>query len=809
VNAPSLGAISISDFRSIRGTIAFSLDSPVVLLHGANGTGKTTVMSALELALTGGVAELPEIDRKHLVNRSAKAATVELATSTGAVSFHLTRSAIKGSPLLLPTDARFFTERCYLAQRTLGQLLEIYQSADGQKDSPLTRFVKEILRLDELDALLEGLDPVKDKRLVKRLVPQYGIAERDADSMRGQINRAGTDLKILSADADAIRAQIGVALAELEAPPTVEGELEPGGAAETWLAAVDEEEVLGALVATRRELSGLRSRWTELASTRAARDSAAAEAGERAARDAADAWWRSHGAALETVLDELRSDFAGMPSVVATTDPSSVHKIALGEVNTELARLNAAISADEVSLAEIERLDSAIANAQARIAAIDGQLASSETASVAEDLGRTLATLIPHLHGEDCPVCGRDFTEASDQPLSAHLAARVSELGERAERLQSLAAARLEGISDLRGSQDARNAVADRRMEPAAKVAAKAKVARLDNAQHRLAKLAAGVAEGAHVIRQAVEAERSRALAQEHDRASAELRIAVETLASSLALPPADSLTTLDDAIGRLSSHVISRITALEAREVLRRDTRKRLQELTEKVRLQRELQVSVKERKAALARTELALKDLDGRRKLMKVLRSEVEESRTRIVRRVFNRSLNQMWRDLFVRLAPDEPFVPAFHVPESIGEGVAANLETVHRDGKPGGSPGTMLSAGNLNTAALTLFLALHLSAEPHLPWLMLDDPVQSMDEVHVSQLAALLRTVSKKHGRRVIIAVHERPLFEYLALELSPAQPGDSLATVELSRSRTGKSIARPEFFAYEEDTALVSV
>ena len=106
-------------------------------------------------------------------------------------------------------------------------------------------------------------------------------------------------------------------------------------------------------------------------------------------------------------------------------------------------------------------------------------------------------------------------------------------------------------------------------------------------------------------------------------------------------------------------------------------------------------------------------------------------------------------------------------------------------------------MLSAGNLNTAALTLFLALHLSVEPVLPWLILDDPVQSMDEVHIAQFAALLRTLSKEHGRQLVIAVHERPLFEYLALELSPAFLGDELITIELSRSAEGSTIAEPTY------------
>jgi ABC-type hemin transport system ATPase subunit len=40
------------------------------------------------------------------------------------------------------------------------------------------------------------------------------------------------------------------------------------------------------------------------------------------------------------------------------------------------------------------------------------------------------------------------------------------------------------------------------------------------------------------------------------------------------------------------------------------------------------------------------------------------------------------------------------------------------------------------------------------------LLDDPVQSMDELHITQLVALLRTLSKGHGRKVGVAVHDRP-------------------------------------------------
>jgi exonuclease SbcC len=115
-------------------------------------------------------------------------------------------------------------------------------------------------------------------------------------------------------------------------------------------------------------------------------------------------------------------------------------------------------------------------------------------------------------------------------------------------------------------------------------------------------------------------------------------------------------------------------------------------------------------------------------------------------------------------------------------------------------------MLSAGNLNTAALTLFIALHLTVAAQLRWLILDDPIQSMDDVHVAHFAALLRTLSKEHKRQVIIAVHNRQLFEYLRLELSPASAGDSLLSLELSRDPNRDTLCLPERRTFKQETAL---
>src|SRR4051812_48932651 len=57
-----LTSLLVEDFRSIRGAQRISLDAPAVLIHGPNGTGKTSLLSAIEFGLTGAVASLGRFD---------------------------------------------------------------------------------------------------------------------------------------------------------------------------------------------------------------------------------------------------------------------------------------------------------------------------------------------------------------------------------------------------------------------------------------------------------------------------------------------------------------------------------------------------------------------------------------------------------------------------------------------------------------------------------------------------------------------------------------------------------------------------
>jgi exonuclease SbcC len=799
-----LRSLTVSDFRSIRGRAVIPLEAPVVLLQGTNGAGKSTVMSALELALTGAVTGIDPIDASHLVHRGAESAQIDLATSDRNVTFTIEGSEIAGDPLLAPEDARFFAERCYLQQRTLGRLLELYQERAGDNESALTAFVNELLGLDELDALIDGLYPVLHVARIRRLVPDFSDAEQQQNVRDDQIRGLEAEVRNLEATVAKARAELSDVLAGLEAPPAIEGDAD---AAAVWLNDIHstEERALVDLLAAQRELAALAKRAEALAERPGAADLNALEKTAADARDAADNWRAVHRAPLEALLDELRHRLPGIPAAGGADDPAAVRDAALGQVTAELERLDSALRTDETARREVERLERTVNEARARLEVIQEQLAESPVPTAPEELANALAALIPHVHTDDCPVCGRDYSEVANEPLAAHIALRVSELSARAQQLQELTKAASAASTELSGAESQRKVILGQLMEPDAKVAAQASRALLVTAQQQLVDLAAGVAEGAGLLRAQTEAERDLSVAREQDSSSADLRREIEAYAVALGQPRPAQAAAAIDAIAALSEHVTARIETLERRAAQRTRAGELIDAVGKTVSAQSDLRRKLAELEAEGRRTAAAIAELGRRRKIMRNLRDEAERARTQIVQRVLTNSLNRAWRDLFVRLAPEEPFVPAFRIPNP-GERVVATLETVHRDGKPGGPPAAMLSAGNLNTAALTLFLALNLSVELRLPWILLDDPVQSMDEVHVAQFAALLRTLTREHGRRVVLAVHDRALFDYLTLELSPATKDEGLQTIELTRGPDGATNSEPDFQGYVEDRAL---
>lgn len=808
-----IDTLTITDFRSIKGSITIPLSAPIILIHGPNGGGKTSVLSALELALTGDIAAMRRADVKfcnYLVHQGAKYSTVklsgpDLAEDTDRPGIvHVKDSAIIGERLLQGHLAQFFAERCYLAQSTLGRLLEIYQHADPQKDSPLTRFVKDLLGLDYLDALIEGLHDAEDIRRTKNLVSEFRAAEERRKTLKKDSadakHTAMQQIAAASLEREAFNELI-ISLAEEirgHAPPVHDlAEMQ------AILERTTEDTPLVLLAQRRRELVSIQQTWSSLPSDFSATDRSAAEEEERAASALADAWRDDTGRKLESLLETLRTTFPDLPSW-ASTNPEIAHKTAVNRIFAETKRLESSLEREHAAAARVNELDKDIGRAEARIKIVDDQVAG--LAADADGLSRALAALTPHIHDEDCPVCGRDFAEVSPEPLIGHVQQRIARLTEQAGRLSALAKEKSEATARLAVLLRERESEASKRLPQEEQVALQASLANLAGSAAALAEMANAVATGSENLRRLATAQRCLAEIRDRDRVATDLRANIATLCSQLHQPELGDAEPLTTALDRLQQY----ITEDEQRlSVLRQDRLRALaacRKLAESETAAQTAQSTAANSAAEFNRAEKTFNAADTRRKQAKAIAETARDARTAIVRRVFNESLNTLWHDLFVRLAPTEPFVPAFKLPET--DDIVAALETRHRSGRSGGAPGAMLSAGNLNTAALTLFLALHLSVEARFPWLVLDDPIQSMDEVHIAQFAALLRTLSKSHGRKIVIAVHDRPIFDYLTLELSPAFSDDQLITIQLSSSASNVTIAEPRFWSFQKDEAIAA-
>ncbi|RWK29082.1 AAA family ATPase [Mesorhizobium sp.] len=796
-----LTELTVSNFRSIKGTLTIPLDAPIVLVHGPNGVGKTSIATAIELALTGDVAGLRRSDEKvqsHLVNRDAQEAAIALRMTGGPkpeTKVTIQGGVIRGTPILDDDGRIFFTDRCYLSQSTLGRLLDIYQAPTSRDPSntPLTSFVKKLLGLDQLEALIDGVYPAGHKARMSKLSADFDRADQLEERLQDEQREVDALQRSQNADIDRLKAELEPFRASLGLPQDLT-------TAAAMLAESEDPELLARHEARVSGVRSLQYQWSSFASKEAQEDRASLETEEADAARALEDYIAGPGRRLADSITSIRPIFPDLADP-EQTDPEETRVAAIQLVDREIARVDGLLSSAAAASRSLSVTDQSISQLQARLKLLNDQIA--DIAGDAAGLGQALAALLPHVTNDVCPVCDRAFNEVSEISLRTHVSQEVARLVGQSEKLKSLVAERQQVQTQLAEFERSRSAEAARVMTPVDVTTQQQRLATLRTAKGELEALAAETGQGTRIYSRHAAAATKVAQMRLRDSTSAEIRSKLSTLAETIAEPPIAETETTQDALSRLifaTETVFKAAIALQADRKAAAETLARLQALAAE-KAERDAQAAARtERRAQLTAAHRMVK---RERDLATTLGRAATEARSAIVGRVFNERLNAIWRDLFIRLAPNEPFVPSFVLPESGERTVNALLETVHRDGGTYGRPGAMLSAGNLNTAALTLFLALHLSVKPELPWLLLDDPVQSMDELHVAQFAALLRTLAKHEKRQLIIAVHERSLFEYLSLELSPAFAGDKLITVEVSKSPEGSTRYATKVVGFEPD------
>lgn len=115
-----------------------------------------------------------------------------------------------------------------------------------------------------------------------------------------------------------------------------------------------------------------------------------------------------------------------------------------------------------------------------------------------------------------------------------------------------------------------------------------------------------------------------------------------------------------------------------------------------------------------------------------------------------------------------------------------------TDHVFGARSGAPATVLSSSQLNAFAVALFLAFNLEL-PNVPLraLLLDDPLQSLDDINLLGLVDVLRR-AREH-RQLFISTHDERFSELLARKLRPVASSDRTIVIELDGwSRQGPTL-----------------
>jgi exonuclease SbcC len=802
-----LSELEIVNFRSIRGRLTAPLDAKVVLIHGENGAGKTSFLSAIELALTGKVQALRRADPNYaaqLLHRTTSAGRVAVRAqdADGPVTFASTlgTAGLTIGQTLAAGPSGFFSERCYLPQTLLGQLLQIYQESDSGQNSPLAKFVGSLLGLDQLDTLETGLKNLGDIRNVRKLASDWGDVEVEKAKLERTLADTRKSLDAIQKEIDATNVEIAAAALHVGVPfdAALEDALPD---VLTAFNGAHDETVLGVLVDQRRQLDSIRREAERNAATDGA-DAAALSAAASAAQAELEAWRTAHGARMLEVRTRM---LRLAPTEEFPQDLAAFHAQALSTIRREQVLATERSSRAALDASRLVTARDELIVAEAQLDTIDLEIARIGANS--SGLGAALAELTRFISDDLCPVCDRNYSDLQSGLLVDHVHHKVRTLSGSAQRLLSLSRTRGEQqvlietlrreISTLTGRALDSRELAD--------------LGRVTAAFHSgLAELEAVTVIAAEGARLETEDVAARRLLAEHQARDLDAQAAMQTLRDYAAANGQDApspFETVTVAAARLASMLAERIADLEQRLSVRFRGRELILTLQNQIERRDTFQQAVTRGVANWQQTEAALSRGQSLRADGQSIRNAIDTVRSGIIRAEFNDRLNRLWRDLFVRLAPGEPFVPAFSIPEGNTQRLQPKLITLHREGgDAGGTPGAMLSSGNLNTATLTLFMAMHMSVPTQLPWLILDDPVQSMDDVHIAHFAALLRTLAKEHGRQVMLAVHDRQLFEYLKLELSPAYPDDSLLTLELSRGSNRDTSCLPTRLSFKEETAL---
>jgi DNA repair exonuclease SbcCD ATPase subunit len=206
------------------------------------------------------------------------------------------------------------------------------------------------------------------------------------------------------------------------------------------------------------------------------------------------------------------------------------------------------------------------------------------------------------------------------------------------------------------------------------------------------------------------------------------------------------------------------------------------------------------------LVRARRDLEESARRTRESSALLKAVREGVVRVVGRAMT-SVNPNFSEVYRRLAPHPTFTDLSFEHDfyrSRGRSMPVVVDPLW---EIEANPAVVCSVGQLNVVALSYFLAFAMagSYEP-MPFVILDDPLQSLDDVNALGFSDFCRRL--KRGRQVILTTHDPRFAALLRRKLAPRMPDEVTLTVDMvTWDRSGPEI-HSERRVHGEDIDLIA-
>lgn len=663
----------VQAFRGFAQPTEIDLNASVVIVHGPNGLGKTSLFDALQWVLVGDLSRLRSARMRqtdeYIVNvySPGERARVEVAVRLANERVRLTRTGDRSGSTLTWTSPHHGTVQGQAAE-------ELLASTFGREGLDLQTSLRACGLLQQ-DAVRDVLSAKPSERF-ETFSELLGLGELSSFQRwaRSEADRTNAEFKRVDASVgDAHRL------------------------------VTDSEAELTQLQTRRPEQPVITESQRRL--------SAALEA-----------------AGIETGEADLSRDVAAMITGVATNLASSY--ISASQQFRNLLLQTAPpepVAAEQIAAARAAREAAEAALVRRAAEAGAAQKALNELRLRQASLTQMASAVIAHIEGPSCPACGQPVDEV--ELLS-----------------------RLEGVEGTVATTDAERRYAE---TTSAREVAREEVARTQQVELEVERLSSVREEWATNLR----------------RARQNLDNLMSSVPAGWRIPDlpdnpeayADALESMAQGATQAASMARELAAAWDASSTNEEAT------LVDRLGSARQRLQGALERREAIGR---AKNDAAN-------IHEAIRNGRLELVRDEFAR-LGPLAQDIYSRLDP-HPTFQDIDLVSDVFRAVGTTTAQVHDHvADISADPMLVFSSAQGNIAAISYLIALNLAAAVGAPTLLLDDPLQAMDDVNVLGFSDLCRHVRKE--RQLIISTHERRFAQLLTRKLAPRHHADRTISVE---------------------------